>query len=209
MYLFLALPTLFRASSPLSPSISAALANRTARNSVCRSCYSNMASRKRRSKTILPPPQPGQLLISSYFSPKNVSEVRGKENTRESSSGESSQTASKASRLMEPTLMETSTRNSVVAVTTIAKPTSASGTRKNNGVSSRKKSSKHVKKQSERVDKFSQLTEEILQNIFCQLPIADLRSCALVCQQWRRIISNDSVSNLLYLYVAHLKKCRE
>ena len=41
---------------------------------------------------------------------------------------------------------------------------------------------------------FSQLPVEIMENIFCQLPIIDLMlNCVLVCQQWNSIISRDSV----------------
>ena len=41
---------------------------------------------------------------------------------------------------------------------------------------------------------FAQLPVEILENIFCQLPIVDLMlNCALVCRQWYDIISRDSV----------------
>lgn len=41
---------------------------------------------------------------------------------------------------------------------------------------------------------FAQLPVEILENIFCQLPIVDLMlNCALVCRKWYTIISRDSV----------------
>ena len=41
---------------------------------------------------------------------------------------------------------------------------------------------------------FAQLPVEILENIFCQLPIVDLMlNCALVCHQWHDIISRESV----------------
>jgi len=41
---------------------------------------------------------------------------------------------------------------------------------------------------------FAQLPVEILENIFCQLPIVDLMlNCALVCRQWYDIISRESV----------------
>ena len=41
---------------------------------------------------------------------------------------------------------------------------------------------------------FAQLPVEIMENIFCQLPIVDLMlNCALVCHQWYDIISRDSV----------------
>ena len=41
---------------------------------------------------------------------------------------------------------------------------------------------------------FSQLPVEIMENIFCQLPIIDLMlNCVLVCRQWNSIISRDSV----------------
>lgn len=41
---------------------------------------------------------------------------------------------------------------------------------------------------------FAQLPVEIMENIFCQLPIVDLMlNCALVCHQWCDIISRDSV----------------
>ena len=40
---------------------------------------------------------------------------------------------------------------------------------------------------------FAQFPVEILENIFCQLPIVDLMlNCALVCRQWYDIISRDS-----------------
>ena len=42
---------------------------------------------------------------------------------------------------------------------------------------------------------FSYLPAEIMENIFCQLPIVDLMlNCALVCHQWYNVISQDSVS---------------
>lgn len=41
---------------------------------------------------------------------------------------------------------------------------------------------------------FAQFPVEILENIFCQLPIVDLMlNCALVCRQWYDIISRDLV----------------
>ena len=41
---------------------------------------------------------------------------------------------------------------------------------------------------------FAQVPVEIMENIFCQLPIVDLMlNCALVCHQWYDIISRDSV----------------
>ncbi|KAJ7370009.1 F-box DNA helicase 1 [Desmophyllum pertusum] len=40
---------------------------------------------------------------------------------------------------------------------------------------------------------FARLPVEIMENIFCQLPIVDLMlNCALVCRQWYNIISRDS-----------------
>ena len=50
---------------------------------------------------------------------------------------------------------------------------------------------------------FSQLPIEIMENIFCQLPIVDLMlNCALVCRQWYNIISQDSVNTASsYLYI--------
>ncbi|XP_022801523.1 F-box DNA helicase 1-like [Stylophora pistillata] len=40
---------------------------------------------------------------------------------------------------------------------------------------------------------FTQLPVEIMENIFCQLPMVDLMlNCALVCRQWYDIISQDS-----------------
>ena len=42
---------------------------------------------------------------------------------------------------------------------------------------------------------FSHLPAEIMENIFCQLPIVDLMlNCTLVCHQWYNVISQDSVS---------------
>ena len=47
---------------------------------------------------------------------------------------------------------------------------------------------------------FAQLPVEIMENIFCQLPIVDLMlNCTLVCRQWYNIISRDSV-------IAHFQK---
>ena len=44
------------------------------------------------------------------------------------------------------------------------------------------------------VKEFSHLPEEIMENIFCQLPVIDLMlNCVLVCQQWNRIITRYSV----------------
>lgn len=41
---------------------------------------------------------------------------------------------------------------------------------------------------------FSHLPEEIMENIFCQLPMIDLLlNCALVCRQWNNIIARDTV----------------
>ena len=46
---------------------------------------------------------------------------------------------------------------------------------------------------------FAQLPVEIMENIFCQLPIVDLMlNCALVCRQWYDIISRDSVMALIF-----------
>ncbi|XP_068713837.1 F-box DNA helicase 1-like [Montipora foliosa] len=43
------------------------------------------------------------------------------------------------------------------------------------------------------VKEFSHLPEEIMENIFCQLPVIDLMlNCVLVCQQWNRIITRYS-----------------
>ena len=51
---------------------------------------------------------------------------------------------------------------------------------------------------------FSQLPVEIMENIFCQLPIIDLMlNCVLVCQQWNSIISRDSV-----LYLKEIKQSK-
>ena len=45
---------------------------------------------------------------------------------------------------------------------------------------------------------FSQLPVEIMENIFCQLPIVDLMlNCVLVCRQWNNVISRDSVIETL------------
>ena len=42
---------------------------------------------------------------------------------------------------------------------------------------------------------FNHLPAEIMENIFCQLPIVDLMlNCTLVCHQWYNVISQDSVS---------------
>ena len=47
---------------------------------------------------------------------------------------------------------------------------------------------------------FAQLPVEIMENIFCQLPIVDLMlNCALVCHQWYDIISRDSVMALIII----------
>ena len=55
-----------------------------------------------------------------------------------------------------------------------------------------------------RVTTFSQLSEEIVQVIFCQLPLEDLKSCALVCRQWKNIISRDTVMNVYFAIVINL-----
>ena len=50
---------------------------------------------------------------------------------------------------------------------------------------------------------FSQLPVEIMENIFCQLPIVDLMlNCVLVCQQWNNVISRDSVIETLHKVVS-------
>ena len=47
---------------------------------------------------------------------------------------------------------------------------------------------------------FAQLPVEIMENIFCQLPIVDLMlNCALVCHQWYDIISRASVMALIII----------
>ena len=47
----------------------------------------------------------------------------------------------------------------------------------------------------EHPDYFSMLPLEVIENIFCQLPIMDLcLNCTLVCQYWSDIIGNDRVS---------------
>jgi len=52
---------------------------------------------------------------------------------------------------------------------------------------------------------FAQLPAEILENIFCQLPIVDLMlNCALVCRQWYDIISRESV--MAFFLVTSLHK---
>ena len=53
---------------------------------------------------------------------------------------------------------------------------------------------------SQCVSDFAELPVEIMENIFCQLPIVDLMlNCALVCRQWYDIITRDSVMTLIYL----------
>lgn len=50
---------------------------------------------------------------------------------------------------------------------------------------------------------FSQLPVEIMENIFCQLPIVDLMlNCVLVCRQWNNVISRDSVMETLHKVVS-------
>lgn len=50
---------------------------------------------------------------------------------------------------------------------------------------------------------FSQLPVEIMENIFCQLPIVDLMlNCVLVCRQWNNVISRDSVIESLHTVVS-------
>ena len=50
---------------------------------------------------------------------------------------------------------------------------------------------------------FSQLPVEIMENIFCQLPIVDLMlNCVLVCRQWNNVISRDSVIETLHKVVS-------
>ena len=49
---------------------------------------------------------------------------------------------------------------------------------------------------------FSQLPVEIMENIFCQLPIIDLMlNCVLVCQQWNSIISRESVIIIIIIII--------
>ena len=53
---------------------------------------------------------------------------------------------------------------------------------------------------------FSHLPAEIMENIFCQLPIVDLMlNCALVCHQWYNVISQDSVSAVKHKFLLVFK----
>ena len=48
---------------------------------------------------------------------------------------------------------------------------------------------------------FSCLPEEIMENIFCQLPMIDLLlNCALVCRQWNNIIARHTVMTKVVRY---------
>ena len=56
---------------------------------------------------------------------------------------------------------------------------------------------------------FSQLPVEIMENIFCQLPIVDLMlNCVLVCRQWNNVISRDSVIEGLHTVVSIYTLCK-
>ena len=53
---------------------------------------------------------------------------------------------------------------------------------------------KNVDDEEERINLFSRIPDEVIENIFCQLPIMDLLlNCALVCRQWKAIISDEKV----------------
>lgn len=143
-----------------------------------------MASRKKRSRTSFPPQQSGQRLILDFFQKVNDSEV-----TAEGAACESSGCCETSS---QTSTSETSTSAGTSGMTKVADESC-----KKNSVSSQKESSKQTEKTPERDDKFSQLSKQIMENIFCQLPFGDLMlKCALVCRQWHKIITDDSVSDL-------------
>ena len=145
-----------------------------------------MASGKKRAETVLPSPQPGQRLISSYFTTKSDSVIEGTSQTSgyqtpgletSSTSGNFGNSNSKRPRLVLESPEKSSSR-----------------------VATNGKSAKKSKKPSEALEKFPELSEKIMENIFCQIPIKDLMlSCALVCQKWRKIIAEPSVSCKLKL----------
>lgn len=46
----------------------------------------------------------------------------------------------------------------------------------------------------EKINLFCRLPDEVIENIFCQLPIIDLLlNCAPVCRHWKSVISSDTV----------------
>lgn len=54
----------------------------------------------------------------------------------------------------------------------------------------------------DKVNLFCRLPDEVVENIFCQLPMMDLLlNCALVCHHWKSIISSEKASELFMLKV--------
>ena len=144
-----------------------------------------MASSKKRAKTLLPSPQQGQRLISSYFTTKSDSVIE-----------ETSQTSGNQTPGMETSSTSGNFRNS-----NSKRPRQnlvESPERSSRRVASNSKPATKTKKPSaerQSLDKFLELSQKIIENIFCQIPIKDLMlSCALVCREWQRIIADPSVS---------------
>ena len=145
-----------------------------------------MASSKKRAKTLLPSPQQGQRLISSYFTAKSDSVIE-----------EASQTSGNQTPGMETSSTSGNFRNS-----NCKRPRQnlvfESPERSSRRVASNSKPATKTKKPSaerQSLDKFPEPSQKIIENIFCQIPIKDLMlSCALVCRKWQRIIADPSVS---------------
>ena len=133
-----------------------------------------------------------------------------------------SQTSYSGSSQSSQTTVKRKTASSSASQTSDSSESSRSSSTKSAEPSKSAKSSRHPKKQSsasssmyglvgddvsESEDdsedlshcgtEFSQLPVEIMENIFCQLPIIDLMlNCVLVCRQWNSIISRDSVISM-------------
>ena len=61
----------------------------------------------------------------------------------------------------------------------------------------------------EKIDYFSKLPDELLQKVFCQLPILDLcLNCNRVCVRWNEVISQEKVTILfnISIYLVHSSK---
>lgn len=146
----------------------------------------DMASRKKRSRTSFPSQESGQRLISDFFQKKNDPEVTAE--------GAACETSGCGETSNQTSTLKTSTSSGSSGTTKLADKSHKPG---KNSISSHNKSSKETEKTLERDDKFSQLSKQIMENIFCQLPFGDLMlKCALVCRRWHEIITDNSVSDL-------------
>lgn len=156
--------------------------------------------------------------IVKYVAHKNKNPLRHVSDPDVAEISGCSQTSSAASRQSSQTSVRKETTSTSSSQASDSSESSRSSSTKSTD-SSACKSSRRSKKQSSAVSsmyglvgddvsesedesedsshcgtEFSQLPVEIMENIFCQLPIIDLMlNCVLVCQQWNSIISRDSV----------------